>query len=105
MPEEVRADSDLRMNRRNLRIAAWALVLGVGIGLWQVCLAYREVHYGKIQVEQGEQTQQVVLDSTQVRAVMDELKSIVPTKPNDPLPTDSAVHQVPHACCSKHGKK
>jgi len=55
MPDEVRADHDLLMNRRNLRIAAWALVLGVVIGLWQVCLAYREVHYGRLQVEQ-EQT-------------------------------------------------
>jgi hypothetical protein len=105
MPEEVRADNDLRMNRRNLRIAAWALVLGVGIGLWQVCLAYREVHYGKIQVEQGEQTQQVALDATQAHALMDELKNIMPTEPNVSLRTDSVVQQGPHACCSKHGKK
>lgn len=66
MPDEVRADRDLRINRRNLRLAAWALVLGVGIGLWQVCLAYREVHYGRLQVEQ-EQT--VRLDPAQMDAL------------------------------------
>lgn len=105
MPEEVRADNDLRMNRRNLRIAAWALVLGVGIGLWQVCVAYNEVHYGRMQVEQGEQTQQVVVDSTQVRAIMDEVQSIMPTKPHVAIPPDTTGHKAPHACCSKHGKK
>lgn len=63
MPDEVRADRDLRINQRNLRLAAGSLVLAVLIGIWQVCLAYREVHYGRLQVEQ-EQT--VRLDSAQM---------------------------------------
>ncbi|MCC6839086.1 MAG: hypothetical protein IT230_02905 [Flavobacteriales bacterium] len=73
MPTEVRADNDLRMNRRNLRMAAWALVLSVVIGLWQVCLAYREIHYGKLQVEQ---TQQVQLDSAQFNTVLHRLETV-----------------------------
>lgn len=94
MPDEVRADNDLRMNRRNLRVAAWALVLSAGIGLWQVCLAYREVHYGRVQVEQA---QQVVLDSAQYK----ELKQLhVCTGDGHTMAGDStATHK---ACCAKH---
>jgi len=96
MPEEVRADNDLRMNRRNLRIAAWALVLGVGIGLWQVCLAYREVHYGKLQVEQ---TQQVQLDSAQYNMLLHRLDAVSPT---DTALTGNDSTVTRKACCAKH---
>jgi len=72
MPDEVRADQDLRMNRRNLRMAAWALVLSVMIDLWQVCLAYREVHYGQLQFEG---MQQVELDSTQYGTLLHRLET------------------------------
>ncbi len=96
MPEEVRADNDLRMNRRNLRIAAWALVLGVGIGLWQVCLAYREVHYGKLQVEQ---TQQVELDSAQYNGLKQQLHATF-SGDGHTIATDSTATR--KACCAKH---
>ena len=96
MPEEVRADNDLRMNRRNLRIAAWALVLGVGIGLWQVCLAYREIHYGKLQVEQ---TQQVQLDSAQYNMLLHRLDAVSPT---DTALTGNDSTVTRKACCAKH---
>ncbi len=96
MPDEVRADNDLRMNRRNLRVAAWALVLGVGIGLWQVCLAYREVHYGKLQVEQ---TQQVQLDSAQYSTLLHRLDTASPAD-TTLARKDSTVNR--KACCAKH---
>ncbi|HMU15196.1 MAG TPA: hypothetical protein PKE53_14475 [Flavobacteriales bacterium] len=96
MPDEVRADNDLRMNRRNLRIAAWALVLGVGIGLWQVCLAYREIHYGKLQVEQ---TQQVQLDSAQYNMLLHRLDAVSPT---DTALTGNDSTVTRKACCAKH---
>lgn len=96
MPDEVRADRDLRMNRRNLRVAAWALVLGVGIGLWQVGLADREVHYGKLQVEQ---VQQVQLDSAQYGALLDHIK-VIGRHSGIHLESDSSTTQ--KACCTKH---
>lgn len=99
MPDEVRAENDLRMNRRNLRIAAWALVLGVGIGLWQVCLAYREVHYGRIQVEQGEQTQQVELDTVQYRTLLQHMRTSCKEGDHHGV-NDSTVTR--KACCAKH---
>jgi hypothetical protein len=99
MPDEVRAYNDLRMNRRNLRIAAWALVLGVGIGLWQVCLAYREVHYGRLQVEQ---TQQVELDSTQAHLLLEEMKDMLPAKSLPTIQPDTVAPPKPHACCHEH---
>ncbi len=96
MPEEVRADNDLRINRRNLSIAAGALIMSMGIGLWQVCLAYREVHYGQLQVEQ---TQQVQLDSAQYNG----LKQHVPAVGNGEdhgTGGDSTVTRKP--CCARH---
>lgn len=96
MPEEVRADNDLRMNRRNLRIAAWALILSVGIGLWQVCLAYREVHYGKLQVEQ---TQQVELDSAQYIGLMQQLHAACKGDGHTTASDSTATRK---ACCAKH---
>lgn len=101
MPEEVRADNDLRMNRRNLRIAAWALVAGVVIGLWQVSLAYREIHYGKLQVEQGGDIQTVLVDSAQVRGALDELKTLDSTRSSPSTSSDESRHR----CCSVRKKE
>lgn len=50
--ERISQAEDLRTNKRNLRIAMWALIISTIIGIYEIYLGYQEVKYGKMQVEQ-----------------------------------------------------
>lgn len=75
--DKVNADNDSVVNRRNLMIAAVALVLSTLLSFWEIYNGTQEVKYGRLQIEQ---VQTVKLDSTQQQSIehkIDDTKKIL----------------------------
>ena len=70
--ERISQAVDLRINKRNLKIAMWALIISIVLGIYEIYLGHQEVKYGKMQVEQE---QDVKLNDRQLQDLTNKIES------------------------------
>lgn len=67
--ERISQAEDLRTNKRNLKIAMWALIISTILGIYEIYLGSQEVKYGKMQVEQEKNsanTSKIIIENNPV---------------------------------------
>lgn len=70
--ERISQAEDLRINKRNLKIAMWALIISIVLGIYEIYLGHQEVKYGKMQVEQE---QDVKLNDIQLQDLTNKIET------------------------------